>query len=141
MSVAMGLRVMAELMEAEWAAKVGPKHAKQPNRAAHRHGTALDRSCSEAGARTLDGREVQLDTYTMFSADHLLGQVVIERMLAGLVTRRHRAAGEPVGAKVQQVARSTSKSAVSRRFVTKTPRRWSSSWTESWPTCESPCFW
>jgi hypothetical protein len=30
MSVAIGLRVMAELTETELAAKVGPKHAKQP---------------------------------------------------------------------------------------------------------------
>jgi putative transposase len=45
-------------------------------------------------ARTRDGREVVLDTYTAFAADDLLGAVVMERMLAGLATRRHRAAGE-----------------------------------------------
>jgi putative transposase len=130
MSVAVGLRVMAELMETELAAKVGPKHAKQPGRAARRHGSApgsvvlggrrvpVDRP----RARTVDGREVTLDTYTTFAADDLLGQVVMERMLAGLATRRHRAAGEPVGAQVQRQARSTSKSAVSRRFVAQTAK-------------------
>jgi len=46
----------------------------------------------------------------------------MERMLAGLATRRHRAANEPVGAEVEAAARSTSKSSVSRRFVAKTRR-------------------
>jgi putative transposase len=103
MSVAVGLRVMAELMETELAAKVGPKHAKQPGRAARRHSSApgsvvlggrrvpVDRP----RARTVDGREVTLGTCTTFAADDLLGQVVMERMLAGLATRRYRAAGLP----------------------------------------------
>jgi putative transposase len=72
------------------------------------------------GARTLDGHEVQLATWQAFTDDDLLGQVVMERMLAGLATRRHRAAAEPVGSKVNQTARATSKSAVSRRFVAAT---------------------
>jgi putative transposase len=130
MSVVVGLRVMAELLEAELVAKVGPKHAKQPGRAARRHGSApgsvvlggrrvpVDRP----RARTIDGREVTLDTYAAFATDDLLGQVVLERMLAGLATRRHRAAGEPVGAAVQAEARATSKSAVSRRFVAQTAK-------------------
>jgi putative transposase len=130
MSVAVGLRVMAELMEAELAAKIGPKHAKQPGRTARRHGSA-DGSVVLGGrrvpvdrprARTIDGRELTLDTYAAFAADDLLGQVVMERMLAGLATRRHRAAGEPVGAAIQATARATSKSAVSRRFVAQTAR-------------------
>jgi putative transposase len=47
----------------------------------------------------------------------VLNQVVLERMLAGLATRRHQAAGEPVGDAVEAVATSRSKSAISRRFV------------------------
>ncbi len=58
-----------------------------------------------------------LETFATFASEDLLNQVVLERMLAGLATRRHRAAAEPVGADVEAVARSTSKSAVSRRFV------------------------
>ena len=41
-------------------------------------------------------------------------------MLAGLATRRHRTAAEPVGQAVEQAATATSKSAVSRRFVKRT---------------------
>ena len=125
MSVAVGLRVMAELLEVEITAKAGPRHAKQPGRHARRHGSApgsvvlggrrvpVDRP----RARTLDGHEVQLATWQAFTDDDLLSQVVMERMLAGLATRRHQAAAEPVGSKVNQTALATSKSAVSRRFV------------------------
>ena len=128
MSVAVGLRVLAELLEAEIAAQAGPRHAKQPGRLARRHGSApgsvvlggrrvpVDRP----RARTLDGHEVQLATWQAFADDDLLGQVVMERMLAGLATRRHQAAAEPVGTKVNQTALATSKSAVSRRFVAAT---------------------
>jgi len=128
MSVAVGLRVLAELLEAEIAAQAGPRHAKQPGRLARRHGSApgsvvlggrrvpVDRP----RARTLDGHEVQLATWQAFADDDLLGQVVMERMLAGLATRRHQAAAEPVGTKVNQTALATSKSAISRRFVAAT---------------------
>src|SRR3989440_12794038 len=44
----------------------------------------------------------------------------MERMLAGLATRRHVAAAEPVGAGVQKQATATSRSAVSRRFIAAT---------------------
>jgi putative transposase len=46
--------------------------------------------------------------------------MAIQRMLAGLSTRRYPVGLEPVGAKVEATARSTSKSAVSRRFVAAT---------------------
>jgi transposase-like protein len=130
MSVAVGLRVMGELLQAELEAKVGPKGKHHADRTASRHGTApgsvvlggrrvpVDRP----RARTRDGREVQLDTYTAFAADDLLSHVVMERMLQGLATRRHRAAAEPVGAAVEAEARATSKSAVSRRFVAQTSK-------------------
>jgi putative transposase len=40
MSVGVGLGVMAEMMEAEVAGRVGAKHAKRPEREASRHGRA-----------------------------------------------------------------------------------------------------
>jgi putative transposase len=45
---------------------------------------------------------------------------VLERMLAGVPTRRYRRALEPVGSEVEDDAPSTSKSAVSRMFVDRT---------------------
>jgi putative transposase len=46
--------------------------------------------------------------------------VMLERMLAGVSTRRYARTGEPVGSDIDEVARSTSRSAVSREFVSRT---------------------
>ena len=100
MSVAVGLQVMAELMDDEITATVGPKHARLADRTAVRHASTTGSvvlggrkvTVRRPRARTLDGREVQLDSYAMFAADDQLEQLVFERMLAGLATRRHRGA-------------------------------------------------
>ena len=64
--------------------------------------------------------EVPVRTYEHFAARDQLSRVVLERMLAGVSTRRYRRVQEPVGEQVEQTARSTSKSAVSRSFVART---------------------
>jgi transposase-like protein len=61
-----------------------------------------------------------LATYRLFASEDQLTAVVMERMLAGLATRRHTAAAEPVGAEVQASASATSRSAVSRRVIAQT---------------------
>jgi putative transposase len=124
MSVGVGLRVMVEMMESELTDKVGPKHAKIPDRTASRHASAPGSvvlggrrvPMSRPRARTVEGTEVALQTYATFASDDLLRDVVLERMLAGVATRRHRAVAEPVGKAVQDQATSTSRSSVSRRF-------------------------
>src|SRR5665811_1629375 len=55
-----------------------------------------------------------------FSQTEVLGRMAMGRMLAGLSTRHYPAGLEPVGHRVEQTGRSTSKSAVSRRFVAAT---------------------
>src|SRR5206468_4846545 len=50
----------------------------------------------------------------------ILSQMALERMLAGLSSRRYGHGLEPAGTQVEQAAASTSKSAVSRRFVAAT---------------------
>jgi hypothetical protein len=71
--------------------------------------------------RTADGEsEVQLSTYDHFADRDPLRRVVLERVLAGVSTRRYRRTQEPVGEQVEIRARSTSKSAVSRTFVERT---------------------
>ena len=128
MSVAVGLRVLVEMMDDEVTTKVGPKHAKLPERQASRHGTAPGSvvlggrrvKVERPRARTTEGTEVPVETYATFADDDPLATVVMERMLAGLATRRHRAANEPVGEAVEAEASSTSRSSVSRRFVAKT---------------------
>lgn len=58
--------------------------------------------------------------YELFNSTELLGKMALERMLGGLSTRRHPVGLEPVGDQVEQTSRSTSKSAVSRKFVAMT---------------------
>ena len=125
LSVATGMAVMQAMFDAEITAAVGPKGRHDGGRSAVRHGrergsvvlggrrVAVDRP----RARTVDGHEVPLDSYSQFAADDLLSKVVLERMLAGVATRRHARVGEPVGPAVETASKSTSKSAVSRRFV------------------------
>jgi transposase-like protein len=58
--------------------------------------------------------------YEVFNGTELLGKMAMERMLAGVSTRRYPVALEPVGQAVETEATSTSKSAVSRKFVAMT---------------------
>jgi putative transposase len=58
--------------------------------------------------------------YELFTDTELLGRMALERMLAGVSTRRYPVALEPVGSGIEDTARSTSKSAVSRKFVAMT---------------------
>ncbi len=108
---------------------VGLKGKHNAERTAVRHG-------HEAGEVTLGGRrvaverprvrtadgesEVELATYQHFADRDPLARVVLERMLAGVSTRRYRRTQEPVGEEIETRARSTSKSAVSRTFVERT---------------------
>ena len=123
-SVAAGMAVMAAMFEAEITEIAGPKGKHNPERVAVRHGAEKGSvtlggrrvSVTRPRARTVDGHEVPLQSYVHFAAEDLLAQVVMERMLAGVATRRHARAAEPVGEAAGK-QKSTSKSAISRRFV------------------------
>jgi transposase-like protein len=129
LSVGVGLGVLSELMEEEVDDVVGPKGKHIPDRVAVRHGHE-DGEVTLGGrrlevkrprVRTADGEtEVPLATYQHFADRDPLARVVLERMLAGVSTRRYRRTQEPVGENVETRARSTSKSAVSRTFVERT---------------------
>ena len=129
MAVGTGLQVMAAMMNADVEAVCGPKGKHDPGRGAVRHGTG-DGSVTLGGrrvpvtrprVRAVDGTgEVPVASYELFSRTEVLGRMAMERMLAGLSTRRYPAGLEPVGQRVERAARSTSKSAVSRRFVAAT---------------------
>jgi transposase-like protein len=127
--VGTGLQVMAAIMEEDVTAACGPKGRHDPERTAIRHGHG-------PGSVTLGGRrvpvtrprmrasdgtgEVSVPSYELFSGTEVLGRMAMERMLAGLSTRRYRVGLEPVGQRTEQAAVSTSRSAVSRRFVAAT---------------------
>ncbi len=92
-------------MELEVAEVVGPKGKHNPDRTAKRHG-------HEDGSMTLGGRRVQarrprmrsaddtrelpVQTYEYFADRDPLTRAVMDRMLAGVSTRKFAGVGEPV---------------------------------------------
>ena len=129
MAVGAGLQVMAAMMSADVEVVCGPKGKHDPDRSATRHGCG-DGSVTLGGRRVpvqrprmraTDGSgELPVAAYELFSDTEVLGRMALGRMLAGLSTRHYSAGLEPVGQRVEKSARSTSKSAVSRRFVAAT---------------------
>jgi putative transposase len=128
-AVGAGLQVMAALMAESVTALAGPRGRHDADRTAVRHG-------SGPGSVTLGGRrvpvrrprvravdgsgELPVPAYEVFAGTEVLGAMAMERMLAGLSTRRYPAGLEPVGEAVERAASATGKSAVSRRFVAAT---------------------
>ena len=129
LAVGTGLQVMTAMFAEDATRLCGPDGKHNPDRAGYRHG-------SEDGSVTLGGRripvtrprvraadgsgELHLTSYELFSATEILGRLALEKMLAGLSSRRYPAGLEPAGQAVEQAAAATSKSAVSRRFVAAT---------------------
>ncbi len=129
LAVGTGMQVMAAMFSEDAERLCGPDGRHNPGRAGYRHGTG-------AGSVTLGGRrvpvtrprvraadgsgELHLPSYDLFSSTEILGRLAMEKMLAGLSSRRYGHGLEPAGQAVESTAASTSKSAVSRRFVAAT---------------------
>jgi putative transposase len=129
LAVGTGLQVMTAMFDEDATQLCGPDGKHNPDRAGYRHG-------SEAGSVTLGGRrvpvtrprvraadgsgELHLPSYDLFSGTEVLGRLALEKMLAGLSSRRYPCGLEPAGQAVEAQAAATSKSAVSRRFVAAT---------------------
>jgi putative transposase len=129
LAVGAGMQVMAAMMAESVTGLCGPRGRHDPDRTAVRHGT-------EAGSVTLGGRrvpvrrprvraadgsgELPVPAYELFAGTEVLGAMAMERMLAGLSTRRYPVGLEPVGEAVEQTATGTGRSTVSRRFVAAT---------------------
>jgi putative transposase len=129
LSVGVGLTVVHQLMEREVEDVVGLKGKHDPDRTAKRHG-------HEDGSMTLGGRrvpvsrprmrtaddehELPVKTYEYFADRDPLTRAVMDRMLAGVSTRKYQVVGEPVGEEVEQGASATAKSTVSELFIERT---------------------
>jgi hypothetical protein len=104
LSVGVGLRVVHELMEAEVTEIVGPKGQHDLGRTAKRHGHE-DGSMTLGGRRVPvsrprirtadDERELPVATYEYFAGRDPLQRAVMDRMLAGVSTRKFARVGEP----------------------------------------------
>jgi putative transposase len=129
LSVGVGLGVVYELMEAEVTEVVGPKGKHNPDRLAKRHGHA-DGSMRLGGRRVAvsrprmrtadDGHELPVETYGYFADRDPLTRAVMDRMLAGVSTRKFAVVGEPVGADVEDASSATGKSTISELFIERT---------------------
>src|SRR6476659_3936888 len=129
LSVGVGLAIVHELMQAEVTEVVGPKGEHNPDRLAKRHG-------HDDGSMTLGGRRVRVrrprmrtaddehelpvKSYEYFADRDPLTRAVMDRMLAGVSTRKYEVVGEPVGEQVEQESTATSKSTVSELFIERT---------------------
>ncbi|HEY8630982.1 MAG TPA: IS256 family transposase [Gaiellaceae bacterium] len=129
LSVGVGLGVVHELMELEVDEVVGPKSKHNRDRLAKRHG-------HEDGSMTLGGRRVKVrrprirsaddehelpvSSYEYFAERDPLTRAVMDRMLAGVSTRKFAGVGEPVGSGVEVSSSSTSKTSVSDMFIERT---------------------
>jgi putative transposase len=129
LSVGVGLSVVHELMEAEVTEVVGPRGRHDPERTAKRHGH--ERGSMTWGGRRVevsrprirtadDRRELAVETYEYFADRDPLTVVVMNRMLAGVSTRRYAGVSDPVGERVERQSRSTGKSTVSELFIERT---------------------
>jgi putative transposase len=129
LSVGVGLGVVHELMEREVTKVVGTKSKHNPDRTAKRHGHE-DGSMTLGGRRvhvrrprmrtTDDEHELPVATYEYFADRDPLTRAVMDRMLAGVSTRRFADVGEPVGGEVEVSSSTTSKTSVSDMFIERT---------------------
>lgn len=129
LSVGVGLGVVHELMELEVEEVVGPKGKHDPDRTAKRHGHE-DGSMTLGGRRVAvrrprirtadDERELPVASYGYFADRDPLTRAVMDRMLAGVSTRKFARVGEPIGAGVERASSSTGKTAVSEMFIERT---------------------
>lgn len=68
-------------------------------------------------ARTTKGEELSLDSWAVPSCRDLLDQLTAERVLAGVATRRHVDVAEQLSTNIEEKAKGTGRSSVSRRWV------------------------
>lgn len=125
LAIRSGMKVFATMLEEDRLAICGPRYAHEPDREASRAGRVASavvlggRKVSVARPRVrANGREVALPTFQTMAATDPLHRRAVEQMLVGVATRQYARSLEPAPEGV--TTRSTSKSAVSRHFVTRT---------------------
>jgi putative transposase len=129
-----GLQVVEAMLEEDRRTLCGPRYQHDGERVASRAGTVP--SAVVVGGRKVairrprvraGGREVPLPTFAALTQTDPLTRRAVEQMVIGVATRRYERSLEPLPSGVR--SRSTSKSAVSRRFVARTRAQ-----LEAWQT-------
>lgn len=127
--ISAGVSALVGVLEEERTRLVGRRYEHVPERKARRAGTAPGElvmggrrvQVRRPRARTLDGQELQLPSWTTFAAEDPLQERAVEQMLVGVSTRRYARSLEALPEDLP--SRGTSRSAVSRRFVAATERQ------------------
>jgi len=125
LSRAVGIRVLTTMMEAEVEQIAGPRGKHNPNRCAFRHGSEKGSvalggrrvAIERPRVRSKDNKEVKIQSYEVFQDETAMTAKAMQAMIHGLSSRDYVHALEPIG---ESDSQSTSKSAVSRRFVAAT---------------------
>jgi len=127
--IATGRRVLAEMMELDRTALCGPKWTADPEREAHRAGSAPSEvtlggrrvALRRPRVRSVDGREVELPSFAYAAERDPLDRRTLDAIGVGVSTRDYARSLEELPAGETQ--RAVSKSAVSRRFVALSKRQ------------------
>lgn len=126
--VTAGMCALESLLEKERTSLCGPKGRHDPERQYVRGGHSPGElvfggrrvGVNRPRVHEVQGGEVTLPSWRLFSEEDPLSARAVEQMLIGVSTRRYSRSLEPLGAEVSE--RGASKSAVSRRFVAATQR-------------------
>jgi len=124
-----GKQVLAAMMEQDRIALCGPAGRHDAERQAVRAGStesAIVLGGRRIGmrrprVRSVEQREVSLPSFAAASSEDALDRHTLEAIASGVTMRRYARSLEPLP--VEEVERSTSRSAVSRRFVALTRKR------------------
>src|SRR2546422_1532117 len=120
-----GMKVLEAMLEEDRTAICGPRYQHQVDRDSVRAGTTG--STVVLGGRKVQIRrprvragktEVPLPTFEAMAHTDPLNRRIVEQMLLGVATRRYARSLEPLPTEIRSCG--TSKSSVSRRFVTRT---------------------
>lgn len=124
--ISAGMTVLGAMLEEDRTKLCGRRYAHDPERRATRAGCTQGElamggrrvSVAKPRVRGSDNREITLPTWERFAAADPLTPRAVEQMVLGVSTRNYARSIEPAPEAIR--SRGTSKSAVSRRFVTAT---------------------
>ena len=124
--LASGVEALAEMMDQDAQAVCGPRHARGPDRQAHRWGKTKGKIGFHGGKveierprlRDFAGKEQAVPSWEAAVAEDWLGKWAMNQMLINVATRKFaRSVRLPEGDVPAAAGAGLSKSAVSRRFV------------------------
>jgi transposase-like protein len=121
-----GYRVFLELLEEERELVCGRRYAHNEGRDAYRHGYDKGSlvfggrkiSVPKPRVRSIDGKEIELETWRQASSKDPIEDRVMAQIIAGVSTRKYRQSLEAAPAEAEALC--DSKSSVSRMFVART---------------------